>query len=92
MNRLTCVGKLTTGHGSFPPMAAISGESNVTVNGAAVVVEGDEYANHGHGTPPPNPFVVPGSGNPNIQINGVPAAYVGLVLSCGDTIAEGVTE
>lgn len=92
MNQLTTVGKATTGHFPYPPTVAISGEATVTVNGAAVVVEGDEYANHGHGTPPPNPFVTPGTGNPNIQVNGIPIAYVGLVISCGDTIAEGVTE
>lgn len=94
MNSLTTVGMLTTGHGTWPPVAAVSGDPFIKINGQPIVVEGSVYSTHCKPGSSPQchaPTVLPGTGNPGIQINGVPAAYVGLALSCGDVIAEGVS-
>lgn len=91
MPQLTVVGKKTAGHGQWPPVAAVTGDPNITINGMGIVREGDTYQQHCNIANSCHvPTVLPGTGNPNILINGIPAAYVGLVLSCGDVIAEGV--
>lgn len=91
MNILTTIGKLSEGHGAWAPVPAIQGDPMITFDGQPMVREGDLYATHCDTNPTcHSPTVV--SGNPMITLNGIPAAYVGGALSCGDVIAEGVSE
>lgn len=46
---IAIVGQLTTGHGGFPPTAAVQGSENVRATNLPVVRLGDAYAPHTNG-------------------------------------------
>jgi uncharacterized Zn-binding protein involved in type VI secretion len=88
MPGLVRVGDLCTGHtGSYPPRPCIEGSSNVFINGRGVHRKGDAWDIHC------NFWSCHGGrmaeGMPNVFINGIPAAFVGGLISCGSRVAQG---
>lgn len=81
------VGDLCTGHGCFPPRAAISGSPNVFVNGIPVVRVDDSWANHTCGNNTHGGTTVTGSSF--FFVNGKAVARIGDSISCGSVVAAG---
>ena len=74
-------GDPTTGHGGFPSTKA-NATSSVTINGKAIVLNGDAYDSHSNVVTHVSPTIIASSG---ITINGKKVALHGDKLSCGDT-------
>jgi uncharacterized Zn-binding protein involved in type VI secretion len=82
---------MSTGHSEgpcfFPPKQALSGSSNVFINGIACVTLGDDWETHCCG---PNCHgSVSSSGSSNVFVNGKAVTRIGDKLSCNDTSAQG---
>ena len=84
----TRVGDLSTGHDDCPPVALVSGSTNVFINGKAAGRVGDAYASHSCPAHPSHAGTV-SSGSGTVTINGRPAARVGDAVSCGGSVAQG---
>lgn len=80
-------GDMTTGHDGWPPQSVKGSSSLLTVRGIKVVLVGDPHTaphckpNNGCHTG----TVTQGFGK--LTVRGVPVAYHGSAMSCGDTIA-----
>jgi len=74
---------LSNGHGGFPATKA-QASSSVTINGIAIVLEGDPYEAHSDATSTHTPVAI---GNSSITINGTKIVLSGasLGVGCGDT-------
>lgn len=81
------LGDTSTGHGSFPPMAADQGSPNVLINGIPAHRQGDHWAGHSNGKSWHDGVLLGGSST--VLINGRPAGRIGDAISCGDTVATG---
>lgn len=84
----TRVGDLSTGHDDCPPVALVSGSTNVFINGKAAGRVGDVYAIHDCPKHPTHTGMV-ASGSRTVFINGKAAARVGDSVSCGGSVARG---
>lgn len=93
------IGSVTTGHGSvttghgYPPTIADANipflaTTQATYNGHIILAEGGTFVTHC--IPPSCHIPVAASGVPTITLNGIPIAYVGLVLSCGDVVTGAI--
>ena len=86
-------GKMSTGHGCFPPTAMIQTPVKKTYfNGilAGVVDNSCQFISHVCGlTTHSQAERYPSSGASKTYIEGKPAARIGDEIACGDAIAEG---
>lgn len=90
MPPITRVGDLSTGHDDCSAVPAVTGASNVLVNGQPVVCVGDSYAPHGciHHPSHVGHLI---EGAPSFFINGKAVGRVGDAISCGQKVAEGAS-
>lgn len=90
MPAITRVGDLSTGHDDCSAVPAVTGASNVLVNGQPVVCVGDSYASHGciHHPSHAGQLI---EGAPSFFINGKAVGRVGDAISCGQKVAEGAS-
>lgn len=81
-------GKISTGHGCFPPTAVSATSSKTKVNGILVALDGDKYATHscGNTVHPDHPGQ---SGASKTTIEGKPPLRIGDSISCGDVCGQG---
>ena len=77
----------TSGHDDFPPTNVIATSSTVFVNGEKVVLHGDKIIPHTNPDGKTHDGTVIASTS-KVFIEGKPAASIGDMITCGDTIAE----
>ncbi len=88
------IGSVTSGHsGPFPPTLIAEGSPNVLTEGKPAARVGDKAIPHTRLVLPFDTHTpIISAGSSKVFINGIPAARVGDALSCGGTIAVGVTK
>lgn len=87
MPSVTRKGDLSSGHGSFSPVALSTGSPNVFVNGLPCGRQSDSYPTHSDGETSHSGFISGGSST--VFINNKPIARVGDSISCGGTVSQG---
>ena len=88
MSQAYRLGDLCTGHDSRKPTTAVEASSDVFVNGAGLVREGDALLPHGcYNNDPAKRVVLTGSAT--VFVNDKPAARSGDPISCGGFAEEG---
>lgn len=85
------VGDIQSGHGChYLPTNAITGSSNVFINGCYAVRVGDSYASHGCvGCLAPFHNIIQSTGSSSVFINGCSATRIGDLTGCGSSISTG---
>lgn len=86
------LGDATTGHGAFGPRpSAVTGSTDVIVNGKGAIRVNDTWPQHsdGRSSHDHDPLSKQIAGSPSVFVNGQPLARIGDSISCGDAIAAG---
>lgn len=87
MPAVTRKGDLNSGHGAHPPVALLSGSSDVFVNNIPCGRQSDPYPTHTDGNNTHAGNISGGSST--VFVNGKPIARVSDSVSCGGTVAQG---
>ena len=83
-------GKLSTGHGCFPPTAISASAGKTYVNGIKVALDGDMHSAHSCGTTVhPDSSRNGISGASKTYIEGKKPLRIGDSIGCGDAEAQG---
>lgn len=81
-------GDMCSGHGCFPPSAAIAGSPDVSIDKIPALRKGDAVAPHGCGKCVPHGRTVSG-GSPTVFVNGKALARIGDAINCGGSVSVG---
>ena len=95
MPAIALEGQMSTGHGCFPPTAAIGPyTTKSTIGGKAIQLRGvTMYATHvcGNTTHPSSARKVTDPGGSTFFLEGKPVAFIGDPIDCGDMVGEGAS-
>ena len=82
------LGDIGSGHGCFPPSAAVSGSGDVIINNKPAVRQSDAYAAHSCSRCSPHGRAL-AAGSSTVFFNNLQAGRVGDPIDCGGSDASG---
>lgn len=87
---ITGIGKLCSGHGSFPPRPIVEGSDDFIVESINASRVSDALAPHGSPSPSPPHGGSIADGSQTYFINGLKAGRIGDPVDCGSAVAQGM--
>tara|TARA_A200000113_G_scaffold213673_1_gene216303 strand:+ start:1487 stop:1786 length:300 start_codon:yes stop_codon:yes gene_type:complete len=79
---------IESGHQCWPPVAVVTGSTNVFVNSIAAIKVGDKTSVHVCGNNPPHPDTC-SKGSVTVKVNRKDAMRIGDLLSGGGVMTQG---